>query len=47
MNNYEITDNGLYKDYDYLYDVINAALEHENVNNAIFSVVFVGDEEIH
>lgn len=47
MNNYEITDNGLYKDYDYLYDVINAALEHENVNNAIFSIVFVGDEEIH
>ena len=47
MNNYEITDNGLYKVYDYLYDVINAALEHENVNNAIFSVVFVGDEEIH
>lgn len=47
MNNYEMTDNGLYKDYDYLYDVINAALEHENVNNAIFSVVFVGDEEIH
>lgn len=47
MNNYEITDNELYKDYDYLYDVINAALEHENVNNAIFSVVFVGDEEIH
>lgn len=47
MNNYEITDNGLYKDYDYLYDVINATLEHENVNNAIFSVVFVGDEEIH
>ena len=47
MNNYEITDNGLYKDYDYLYDVINAALEHENVNNAIFSVVFVGDVEIH
>ena len=47
MNNYEITDNGLYKDYDYLYDVINAALEHENVNNAIFSVVFMNDEEIH
>lgn len=47
MNNYEITDNGLYEDYDYLYDVINAALEHENVNNAIFSVVFMNDEEIH
>ena len=47
MNNYEITDNGLYEDYDYLYDVINAALEHEKVDNAIFSVVFMNDAEIH
>ena len=47
MNNYEITDNGLYKDYDYLYEVLDAALEHEKVENAIFSVVFMTDEEIH
>ena len=47
MNNYEITDNGLYENYDYLYDVIDAALKHENVENAIFSVVFMNDEEIH
>ena len=47
MNNYSITDNGLYKDYDYLYDVLDAALKHENVSNAIFSVVFTNDEEIH
>lgn len=46
-NNYEITDNGLYEDYDYLYDVLDAALEHEKVENAIFSVVFMNDEEIH
>lgn len=47
MNNYEITDNGLYENYDYLYDVLDAALKHENVSNAIFSVVFMNDEEIH
>ena len=46
-NNYEIIDNGLYEDYDYIYDVLDAALKHEKVKNAIFSVVFMEDEEIH
>lgn len=46
-NNYTIEDNNLYKEYDYLYQVINHTLEHEKVNNAIFSIIFVGDEEIH
>lgn len=46
-NNYEIIDNGLYENYDYLYDVLDAALKHEKVENAIFSVVFMEDEEIH
>jgi len=46
-NNYTIEDNGLYKDYDYLYEVLDSALEHEKVDNAIFSVVFMEDEEIH
>ena len=46
-NNYEITDNGLYEDYDYLYDVLDAVLLHEKVDNAIFSIVFMNDEEIH
>jgi len=46
-NNYTIVDNNLYNDYNYLYDVIDYTLEHEKVNNAIFSIVFVGDEEIH
>ena len=46
-NNYTIEDNGLYKDYDYLYEVLDAALKHEKVKNAIFSVVFMEDEEIH
>jgi len=47
MNEYEITDNFGYKDYEYLNDVINATLEHEKIENAIFSIVFVTDEEIH
>ena len=44
---YNIEDNNLYKDYDYLYDVLDYALEHQKVENAIFSVIFVEDEEIH
>ena len=48
MNNeYTIVDNNLFKDYNYLYDVLDYALEHEKVNNAIFSIVFLNDEEIH
>lgn len=47
MNDYTIVDNELYKDYDYLYDVLDYALEHEKVSNAMFSIVFVGDDEIH
>jgi len=46
-NEYEIIDNELYKDYDYLYDVLNRALEHEKVNHAIFNIIFVTEEEIH
>ena len=45
--NYNIVDNDLYKDYDYLYSVIDATLKHENAEGSIFSIVFVGDEEIH
>jgi len=47
MNNYTIEDNGLYHDYDYLNTVLDHALEHEKVDNAIFSIIFVEDEEIH
>lgn len=46
-NEYVIEDNGLYENYDYLYGVLDHALEHENVDNAIFSVIFVGEDEIH
>ncbi len=48
MNNkYDIIDNRLYKDYDYLYRVLDYTLKHENVENGVFSIVFVDDDEIH
>lgn len=46
-NDYTIVDNGLYEKYEYLNEVLDYTLSHENVKNAIFSIVFVGDEEIH
>ena len=48
MNNeFTIEDNNLYDNYDYLYNVLNATLKHEKVKNAIFSIIFVEDDEIH
>ncbi len=47
MNDYTIVDNNLYKDYDYLKEVLEYTLEHEKVKNAVFSIVFVEDNEIH
>lgn len=44
--NFEIVDNGLYSNYDYLTDVINKTLEHENALNSSFSIIFVRDDEI-
>ena len=44
--NYEIVDKNLYKDYDYLYDVIKKTLEHENAKDAYLSIIFVDNEEI-
>jgi len=44
--NYDIVDNGLYSDYDYLNDVIKKTLEHEDAIDAYLSVVFINDEEI-
>ncbi len=44
--NYEIVDNNLYKDYDYLNDVIKTTLEHENAADAYLSVIFVDNDEI-
>ena len=44
---YVIVDNDLYKDYEYLYSVLDSTLKHENVINGIFTVIFVNDDEIH
>ena len=44
--NYKIIDNNLYKDYDYLNDVIKATLEHENASDAYLSIIFVDNDEI-
>lgn len=46
MNEYDITDNYGYKDYDYLNGVIDRTLNHESVDNAVFSIIFVDDKEI-
>ena len=46
MNEITITDNGLYSDYDYLDNVFTATLKHENIYNAVFSVIFVSNNEI-
>ena len=45
-NEISIVDNNLYKEYSYLEGVLKATLKHEKVANAIFSVVFVEEEEI-
>jgi probable rRNA maturation factor len=44
---YNIEDNELYNNYEYLYSVLDHTLKKEKVNNAIFSIIFVEDEEIH
>lgn len=46
-NDYTIVDNELYQNYEYLNKIIEHTLEHENVKNAIFSIIFVTDDEIH
>ena len=45
--NYSITDNNLYKDYEYLYKVLDSTLKHEDAEGSIFSIIFVEDDEIH
>jgi len=44
--NFEIVDNDLYKDYDYLNDVIKATLHHENADDASLCIIFVDSDEI-
>ena len=47
MNQYEINYNYGYQNYEYLDEVITKVFEHENVHNAICSIIFVNNEEIH
>ena len=47
MNNYDIIDNfGYNEDYSYLNSVIESTLKHEDVSNAVFSIVFVDEKTI-
>lgn len=47
MIDYEINNNyGYDKDYSYLDGVISTTLDHEKVDNAIFSIIFVDNDEI-
>ena len=46
MNEYTINDEYGYQNYEYLDAVIERTLKHESVSNAVFSIVFVGEEEI-
>ena len=47
MNEYEINNvYGYQKDYSYLDGVIKETLKHENIFNAMFSIIFVDNEEI-
>ena len=45
-NDISIIDNNLYKGYNYLENVLESTLKHEKVENAIFSVIFVDNDEI-
>lgn len=47
MNDFDINDEfGYDKDYSYLEDVLNIALDYEKVKDSYFSVIFVSSEEI-
>ena len=47
MNDFDINDEfGYDKDYSYLKEVLNIALNYEKVEDSYFSVIFVSEEEI-
>ncbi len=47
-NEYDIIDEfGFKEDYSYLNEVIEHTLEVENVTNAVFSIIFIDDEQMH
>ena len=44
---YEIIDNYGYDNYDYLYEVIDYTIKKLNIENSIFDIIFIDDEEMH
>ena len=47
MSVFEVIDKVDYKDYEYLYDLLEFALEKLNIENSTFSVILTDDEEVH
>ena len=47
MSDFEVIDKVYYKDYEYLYDLLEFALEKLNIENSTFSVILTDDEEVH
>ena len=46
MNKFTIDNDYGYKNYKYLKKVLKYALKHEKINNAVFSIIFVDENEI-
>jgi len=44
---YEIIDNYGYENYEYLYEVIDYTIKKLNIENSIFDIIFINDEEMH
>lgn len=44
---YEIIDNYGYKNYDYLYEIIDYTLKKLNVKDSVFDIIFIDDDEMH
>ena len=44
---YEIIDNYGYNNYDYLYEVIDYTIKKLNIENSIFDIIFISDDEMH
>lgn len=47
MSDFEVIDKVDYKDYEYLYDLLEFALEKLNIENSTFSVILTDDEEVY
>jgi len=44
---YEIIDNYGFENYEYLYEVIDYTIKKLNIENSIFDIIFINDEEMH